>query len=147
MFGGSKSGFCRMSTWDQTLARQGIKRTFPFKARGAYRKTCAVCEAEIPARQRKFCSIKCRRKSQYRPHTQRLLKIDQKTYNDLLNLHNHACAICKSSARLVIDHCHDTLAFRGLLCNECNVGLGLFRDDPVRMRKAIAYLENNPWKL
>ena len=42
---------------------------------------------------------------------------------------------------LVVDHCHDTGAIRGLVCTKCNNGLGAFRDDPVLLRKGIMYLE------
>lgn len=42
---------------------------------------------------------------------------------------------------LVVDHCHDTGAIRGLVCTKCNNGLGAFRDDPALLRKGILYLE------
>jgi hypothetical protein len=32
---------------------------------------------------------------------------------------------------------------RGLCCNRCNLGLGLFLDSPNRLRLATAYLENH----
>lgn len=41
---------------------------------------------------------------------------------------------------LVIDHCHTSGAFRGLLCHNCNKVLGLMRDDPARLRAAAEYL-------
>jgi hypothetical protein len=40
----------------------------------------------------------------------------------------------------VLDHCHDTLTFRGWLCHHCNVGLGGFSDNLTRLKKAVIYL-------
>lgn len=53
------------------------------------------------------------------------------------------CKICGMKRRLVVDHCHDSGAIRGLLCTGCNVGLGMFRDSPKILRDAISYLKNN----
>lgn len=39
------------------------------------------------------------------------------------------------------DHDHATGKFRGWLCDQCNTGLGNFRDNENRMRSAIDYLE------
>ena len=41
-----------------------------------------------------------------------------------------------------IDHDHETGEYRGILCNSCNVALGLFGDDKERLSNAIKYLEN-----
>ena len=43
----------------------------------------------------------------------------------------------------VIDHDHKTGKLRGLLCHQCNVGLGNFKDDINRMLNAILYLSRN----
>jgi hypothetical protein len=55
------------------------------------------------------------------------------------------CAICgepcRSGRRLSIDHDHATGAYRGLLCDRHNRGLGYFQDSPELLRKAAAYLE------
>ena len=44
--------------------------------------------------------------------------------------------------KLYIDHDHDTGAPRKLLCAMCNTGLGRFRDNLDRLRKAVAYMES-----
>jgi len=53
-----------------------------------------------------------------------------------------SCAICATipEKKLVIDHNHKTDKVRGLLCSNCNSGLGMFKDSPRRLRTAIAYL-------
>lgn len=53
------------------------------------------------------------------------------------------CPICLRSLaglRGVVDHDHTTGAVRGVLCNECNLALGLFNDDWQRLFRSIQYL-------
>jgi hypothetical protein len=44
---------------------------------------------------------------------------------------------------LTVDHDHRTGEVRGLLCNLCNVALGVLRDDTRTARALIAYLESD----
>lgn len=69
----------------------------------------------------------------------------------LLTLSFKKCAICgkdiylfgsKKSNTAHVDHEHSTGKIRGLLCQECNTGLGKFRDNPLFLANAIKYLEN-----
>lgn len=56
-----------------------------------------------------------------------------------------ACAICHNGFGETIphiDHDHSTGEVRGLLCSNCNVGIGFLQDDPEVLRSAIKYLEN-----
>lgn len=39
-----------------------------------------------------------------------------------------------------VDHCHKTGKVRGILCAECNSGLGKFKDRPEFLIKAVEYL-------
>lgn len=58
------------------------------------------------------------------------------------------CAICSRAprARLHIDHNHKTKQYRGLLCDNCNLGLGHFKDSPALLAKAIEYLRAGDMK-
>lgn len=52
------------------------------------------------------------------------------------------CQICGKEEALVVDHCHKTETYRGLLCNHCNRGLGHFMDDVEFLQNAIDYLKD-----
>ena len=68
------------------------------------------------------------------------------------------CAICQKAEKdadntgtgavrkMSIDHDHDTDAVRGILCNTCNRGIGLFSDDPSILRAAADYLDRHATK-
>jgi len=69
-------------------------------------------------------------------------------YERMFEEQKGACAICGSvevrrngRTNFCVDHCHKTGKVRGLLCNECNVGLGRLGDDAESLRRALAYLE------
>lgn len=54
------------------------------------------------------------------------------------------CNICKSIFKKkepYVDHCHDTKKVRGLLCNDCNVGLSRFKDNETFLLNAVKYLK------
>ncbi len=58
------------------------------------------------------------------------------------------CAICgihqsKLKRRLCVDHCHESNKIRGLLCINCNKGLGHFYDDLTFLHNAILYLKQD----
>ena len=63
-------------------------------------------------------------------------------YDALVLASGGLCAICHEAMGddICVDHCHDSGAVRGLLCRNCNFGLGHFRDDPARLTAALAYL-------
>lgn len=67
-------------------------------------------------------------------------------YDKMLKKQKGVCAICKQKAKrnhgnLVVDHCHDTGEVRGLLCSNCNSGIGLLEDDLELVKAAARYLK------
>ena len=51
------------------------------------------------------------------------------------------CECCGRVSKLFLDHSHDTDAFRGWICRECNSSIGLMGDSIEGVRKALTYLE------
>ena len=81
----------------------------------------------------------------------RMYGISVQEFNNLLEYQQGGCAICKkpiknTRRRMNIDHCHDTNEVRGILCSGCNTGLGHLGDNIDGLKKAIAYLQNPPFK-
>lgn len=66
---------------------------------------------------------------------------------DHIENHSGKCDICGGNPdgrwkELSIDHCHSTGQFRGMLCTDCNTGIGKFKDDPELIRRAANYVEH-----
>ena len=69
--------------------------------------------------------------------------ISRADYDAMEAEQNGCCAICglKPEDSLHVDHNHHTHQVRGLLCGNCNFGIGKFNDNPDRMASVIKYLE------
>lgn len=63
------------------------------------------------------------------------------------------CKICKTpitqecnqkhKGRGHVDHCHSTGKIRGILCHQCNVAMGLVKDDTSILQNMIGYLKEH----
>jgi|KBSSwiStaDraftv2_1062776.scaffolds.fasta_scaffold202817_2 hypothetical protein len=83
-----------------------------------------------------------RRKSQY--------GVTDAQYQEIFKLQDGKCAICgfqfpgqNTGDRTLsphVDHCHKSGKVRGLLCNDCNRGLGAFKDSQAFLEAASYYL-------
>jgi len=72
-------------------------------------------------------------------------------YQALLKKQQGRCAVCGirdghrscrgRHCRLALDHDHRTGTIRGLLCNNCNRGLGRFKDSVKLLEAAVRYLK------
>ena len=75
--------------------------------------------------------------------------ISEEEYEAILESQGGCCAGCGTKTPtgkwgvFAVDHCHDTGVVRGLLCNECNRGIGLLKDDPHLLRILANYLETS----
>jgi|DEB19_MinimDraft_3_1074340.scaffolds.fasta_scaffold32276_2 hypothetical protein len=61
---------------------------------------------------------------------------------EITKLKETGCELCGVKNNLHVDHNHRTGSFRGILCTNCNRGIGHLKDSPDLLRKAIAYLES-----
>jgi hypothetical protein len=81
--------------------------------------------------------------------------ITQEQHDALFEQQGGKCWICEEpetmpdgrsgkTKALAVDHCHETGLVRGLLCGRCNRGIGLLKDSPDLLGKAIQYLLKPP---
>lgn len=79
-------------------------------------------------------------------HLKRKFGLTVDEYESFVAAHLGRCAICgdepAASARLHLDHDHDSKAVRGMLCVRCNNGLGQFREDVELLARAVDYLDS-----
>lgn len=128
---------------------------------------CPICGTDITNRRRdtKHCSDKCANEARRRDGRLKAISrkalltrygLTQDGYDALLADQGGGCAICGSTepkthhGKWHIDHDHGCCpardqrtcgkCVRGLLCQQCNLGLGHFEDDPAHLEAAIRYL-------
>lgn len=115
---------------------------------------CVKCNVIQRIKYGKTPSAKEIRKSKRRQESARAHGLSMANFNDMLTAQNFTCAICprpvSAGTETNIDHdkaccpgrnsCGKCV--RGLLCRNCNTALGVFGDDPARLRIAAAYVES-----
>lgn len=72
--------------------------------------------------------------------------ISKEEFSEMLLNQGGVCAICKgdnSGKTLRVDHNHVTGKIRGLLCSNCNVALGMTKEDRNILEEMIDYLDRN----
>jgi hypothetical protein len=114
-------------------------------------KECRKCKSLFKpnAPSHLYCSQECADFSLVSNYLKRNYGLDYTTYLTLLEEQQHKCKICDGEGfvikdthkiKLVVDHDHETGKVRGLLCHNCNRGLGLFKDNTKVLKNAINYL-------
>lgn len=116
-------------------------------------KPCRFCSQEFSpiAPSNLYCSQACVDDANTDKYYRSKYGVGVLFVRELLEAQSGVCAICKTEgfkmleghySGLNLDHCHNTGQVRGLLCHNCNRGLGLFKDNTDYLRSAISYLEN-----
>ena len=126
---------------------------------------CKGCGIEFlkETQGRQFCNCTCNSRYheratvviQERRHDARLLRkfgITLAEFLDLADAQDNRCAICQRECEIrtigtgrnlrafVVDHDHQTGQVRGLLCHDCNMGIGRLGDTLEPVEAAAAYL-------
>ncbi len=72
-------------------------------------------------------------------------RLTQGKFDAMMEAQGGVCAICLIAPQhgkfLCVDHHHSSGKVRGLLCERCNTGLGMFRDSTLAFRRASQYLD------
>lgn len=114
------------------------------KAFTAYRKGCRCrrCKDGNNAWQREYHRRNPTKAIQY--IRRRKYRIEPEDYEQMLSSQGGLCAICRTEPpKPVVDHCHSSGDVRGVLCSNCNTGIGLLKHSPDRLWAAIEYLLRN----
>ena len=115
---------------------------------GRYRSHCKKCHGTRSyATRDKFNHRKISYKSQLKAN----YDLTVEDFQNMFETQQRKCGICEvqlenifegiEGVRPAVDHCHNTLKIRGLLCTECNSAIGKLRDNPDLLRKGIEWLE------
>jgi len=138
-----KCGRCKLTKSLSEFSPYNLKLRWP---------SCKKCALDSQSRQY----------AKHKHHYKRWYNLSVEQYNEILNIQNNRCAICKRTSaesqpgknnkrenNLAVDHCHKLevkgiIAIRGLLCFTCNSILGKFKDDINLFERAIEYLKKEP---
>ncbi len=102
---------------------------------------CKSCEAAADSARYRRNLEESRRKSRA-SYYKNNYGITEEDYLRMREAQNGRCAICRMTAGLLrVDHDHSTGLVRGLLCHNCNVGLGHFKDNIELIDSAKRYLD------
>lgn len=116
-------------------------------------KPCGKCGNTFSpnAPSEKYCSDECAKWVYTDNYLKRNYGVGKAEYDKMYSEQQGLCWIyggegftmhknVEGSAKLVVDHCHNTNEVRGLLCHNCNRALGLFQDNVDNLNKAVEYL-------
>lgn len=113
---------------------------------------CRICENDFMpnSSMHQICSKACHVIQRRRRTLAAKYGLDEDTFNNILRNQDNVCAICLGIEvdRWAVDHDHACCdgdktcgkCIRGILCFRCNTALGLLKDSPLNVSRALAYL-------
>ena len=113
-----------------------------------YRYSCKECEKHRFIAYRQKPGVREQRNRTRRIWNRaRMYNFPPGLYEERLASQGNVCAICLTDkpggkGQFHADHDHSNGKPRGVLCHNCNVALGNFKDNPEILRAAIEYLNN-----
>lgn len=118
------------------------------KGNGKYKKlnVCKTCDAK---RRREYHANLTEEQKQQKANTQKIRDykvkygLTEEAAKQLADNREGCCEICEETKLMVVDHCHTSGLFRGLLCQQCNSVLGYAKDNIQTLEKAINYLRKH----
>lgn len=89
-----------------------------------------------------------RRQVQRNAHLKRTFGITLEEFNTIYSNQEGLCNICSIPLQKIgtythVDHDHKTNKVRGILCTNCNRGLGHFQDNILNLKNAVKYLKKH----
>lgn len=130
------------------------------KTKDGYCSWCRKCHDKATGKSKAKLTPEERRKRQRisarkNPMTARIadwkrqgIPITKEEFIEIHTKQKGKCAICGNhedtlDKKLSVDHCHNFVKVRGLICRNCNLLLGNCRDNISILRGAIKYLKKN----
>jgi len=114
------------------------------KSKDGHSYRCKDCKKQYDTEYKKTDNYKKKvRKSKWK---EAKINITYEKYEEMLKEQEGKCGICGTVENqfgkgMCVDHCHETGTIRGLLCTECNLGLGHFKDQTKLLENAKQYLK------
>ncbi len=108
------------------------------------RSHCRACET---SRKRKADKRTKRERAEYHQLKNYGITLDIK--EELLKSQGGHCALCSTKKpggknnKWHTDHCHETGAIRGILCDKCNRGIGMLGESAERLLRASRYVAHS----
>lgn len=132
---GSQMKQCRKCLTLKSLDNFGLSKN----RKDGHQTWCKSCRKEYHS-----LNVKRHREICWKNDIRKKYNLTVSQYQEILEKQDYKCAICgikNTTRKLAIDHNHATKEVRGLLCNNCNRGIGHLKDSITNLQKAIEYLQ------